>query len=384
MQSSVLSRLLLVGGFSCLLAFTPLPAWAADKDEKKDKKDEAYTDVKFETSDQVELRGRWYASAKGKKAPAVLVLPKLLGDISQDGWDRLAETLAKEGYSVLLFDYRGHGKSTTVSPDFWKARDGTGAYNANLYKRMLKATPPETIDIKDFKNGYLQYIVNDIAAARLFLDRRNDRGECNTGDLIVIGAEDGACLGEMFLFSEYYRHRLNAIGKPDTNSEGKDIACAIWLSYRRTLGDPKGNPPNLNPKDWFGLVGHEKKVPMAFVYGDDDKAGEAFAQEWVKYIKAKDSKDNTGHKLTGPREIEKAGKVVGNELLQKNLKTQDWIVKEYLKKVMDQRSDTEWTQREVDKNAYIWSLAGTIRPPIAKVKDQKDLNPIPFHYFIKQ
>ena len=29
-------------------------------------------------------------------------------------WENLAETLQKEKYSVIMFDFRGHGESTTI------------------------------------------------------------------------------------------------------------------------------------------------------------------------------------------------------------------------------------------------------------------------------
>src|SRR5438552_2217992 len=115
MPQSFVSRLFLFAGMLCLFALPAPRALAADKDEKK--KGKEYDEVKFDTVDQVEIHGRFYASDKQKKAPAVLVLTKLGGDIRQDGWDRLAEALKKEGYSVLLFDFRGCGDSKNVSPD---------------------------------------------------------------------------------------------------------------------------------------------------------------------------------------------------------------------------------------------------------------------------
>src|SRR5262249_21373057 len=75
-------------------------------------KKEAFEKAKFFTADHVELMGRFYPSFKGKKAPSVICLHKIGSDSSKDGWDKLAESLQKKGYAVLVFDFRGHGDST--------------------------------------------------------------------------------------------------------------------------------------------------------------------------------------------------------------------------------------------------------------------------------
>jgi pimeloyl-ACP methyl ester carboxylesterase len=362
MQRSLLSHLLLVGGVSCLLAFSSADARGADRDEKKDKKEKTYEPVKFDTYDQVELRGRWYASPKGKKAPAVLILPKVGGDIGQDGWDRLAEALKEKGYSVLLFDYRGHGGSKSVSPDFWKFP------NNNQLPNAAKNPPKESIDLKDFPKTYYPMFLNDIAAARLCLDRKNDAGECNTANLIVIGAEDGANLGMAWLYSEWSRYQINAGGKPSATSEGADTVCAIWLSFKPKLG---GIQPD-RMGDWFKLIGRDKKVPMYFIYGDGDDASKQVAEYYVEQIKA----NKKGHEHTGTKAIEEAGKVTGSELLQKNLKTQAQILK-YIDNVMEDRGPpTEWSKRDVESKSYLWSFGGG-RPIPAKLKDEKTLNLLP-------
>ena len=52
------------------------------------------------------------------------------------------------------------------------------------------------VEFKDFKTnaGYFPYLINDIAAAKVFLDRKNDEGKCNTHHLVLVG-ETGAALG---------------------------------------------------------------------------------------------------------------------------------------------------------------------------------------------
>jgi hypothetical protein len=179
-----------------------------------------------------------------------------------------------------------------------------------------------------------------------------------------------------WIYSEWFRFHLDSIGKLDSNSAGRDVAGAVWLSFKRSVG-------TYNPfmDEWFRYIGREKKTPMAFVCGDGDKSGEELGQYWVNFMKKKDSKGDPGSKLTGFRSIDKADKVVGSELLQKNLKTQEWIV-EYIGKAMEARGSTEWGQREVKKNAYVWSFPGTLRIA-AKTRDSDTINLAPLQLLFR-
>src|SRR5262245_58536056 len=101
-------------GLSLVLFGGVLPrARAADNEEK----------IKFDTVDGVELRGVFYSSTgprTGKKASCVMLLHKIGGSSTEDGWDQLAHDLQKAGFCVLSFDFRGHGNSTSVdSTLFW-------------------------------------------------------------------------------------------------------------------------------------------------------------------------------------------------------------------------------------------------------------------------
>src|SRR5437899_238296 len=121
MRSLPLARLLL-GLCLCLGLAVSLSAVRAADDKAKDdtkKTNENQDRVKFNTVDGVELHGVFYTSDRGKKAPCVMILPKIGSNSSQEGWDQLATDLQKAGYAVLLFDYRGHGDSTNVDPGFW-------------------------------------------------------------------------------------------------------------------------------------------------------------------------------------------------------------------------------------------------------------------------
>src|SRR5205823_1326566 len=108
------------------------------------------------------------------------------------------------------------------------------------------------------------YMANDIMAAKRALDRRNDPGECNSANIVLIGAESGATLGALWAWYEWHRPKYN-VGFPlqPTNRsqvEGQDIACAVWLSISPTLGTGR-SPWKVPVESWLRSPVREK-VPM--------------------------------------------------------------------------------------------------------------------------
>src|SRR6185436_13587529 len=96
------------------------------------------------------------------------------------------------------------------------------------------ASKPRPTEIKheQFNTNYFTVLANDIAAAKSFLDEQPD---CNSSNLILIGARDGATMGALWLNSEWYRFRYLPAGpgRPATldrqNPEGKATVAAVWL-----------------------------------------------------------------------------------------------------------------------------------------------------------
>src|SRR5262249_48840098 len=141
----------------------------------------------------------------------------------------------------------------------------------------------------------------DIAAARAFLDERNDAGECNTNSVIVIGAGDGAALGALWMHSEMSRRRQKdpnslALRPPLAEPEGRDLAAAVWLTIHPKIGSRAIS--NLLAR-YLLDVGGTHKVPMAFVYGKQDTSAANLARYYKTQLplKAKGAKlENTGEK----------------------------------------------------------------------------------------
>jgi alpha-beta hydrolase superfamily lysophospholipase len=295
--------------------------------------------VKFLTFDEVEIHGSFYSSEKGSKAPCALLLHAIGGSSQDSGWDELAKKLNAKGFAVLTFDFRGHGDSTSVGPNFWMVREN------QLLKNYRASKPRETISYKDFttRDNFLT-LVNDIAAAKRQLDQKNDAQECNSANLVVIGADTGATLGALWIQSEWSRYKPVPFGAPTRPQlEGQDVACAVWLSISPDIGI-KGKLWRASVDSWLAPPVKEK-VPMYFLYGDQDSRSATFAKHLCDQVlrAEKDPK----MKLTGKRPI-KETKLAGIELVKPSLETSTLVVT-YAQKVIEDRGIITWSDRDTKR-----------------------------------
>ncbi len=308
---------------------------AQDKgqDKAKDKKSDSSENIKFDSVDGVELRGTFYPASKAK-APAVLMLHRYGGN--RQAWEKLAEELQNKGFAVLTFDFRGHGESTGVNPEvFWKINANTTLINGAKQNR-------KAIRFADFKRSYPPMLVNDIMAAKRYLDKQNDAGLCNSSNLILIGAEEGAALGCLWIHEEWDRRpqirtTLNRwIYDPQGKPFGEDIAAAIWLSPAAGLYGKSAGP-------WLDKKEIRDKIPMLFYASKEDSAGVGAASQLYEDLKRRNKLD-----LTFPPVL-KPGKERGADLVsKKDDKVREDIAK-YLEKVIDKRGVNAWKIREPEK-----------------------------------
>jgi hypothetical protein len=331
--------------------------------------------VTIPTFDGVSLAGTLYPNSGGKRDAVVVLLhhfdEKKGGSSQSEGWSNLAAALHADGYAVLSFDFRGFGDSKTVDNKFWEYK-----HNQLHLKGVKKKN--QSIAHTNFTNSYYPYLVNDLAAVRAYLDRRNDAKEVNSSNIILIGAGDGATVGAMWLAHESRRRRdksggigMMLLGEPEV----RDVAAAIWLSPTAKIG-PKNAGSN-KMADWTADAGSSKtnKVPMAFVYGKSDGNSDTIGSALLKRLKPmaapKGSLPNTG--------IEKSEltKLKGDALLDKDLGTTKWIVGTYLKKVMEDRGAREWNERSADKSPYYYTKSPTVSSPLKlNKKPGEDVGPV--------
>ena len=310
--------------------------------------------VSFNTADGVELQGTLYNSSKGAASPCVMLLHSLGKNPNEGDWDGLALMLADKGFTVLRFDFRGHGKSFVVdAKKFWGNQHGT--INQRYMPQLAAKNPlPVRLDYKDFQNkpGYFPQLANDILAARYFLDQENDGGTVNTSSVYLIGATDAATIGMIYMTAEWQRPKTKPlagnlstlpppqnelVGTNGVEPAGTDVAGAIWLSASLHSSMPDTSIkklPAISPD-------LRDKNPMWFLYGADDKTnatGMKMSQYFYQTVLQ--SKPPAMSKLQPLKFNElvdiKGTKNVGVNLLGNKLGTEEKIV-DFLEKIEKDR-----------------------------------------------
>jgi len=326
-------------GLLTALAILTLPGGIRAQDKAQDKKSDTSDNVKFDSADGVELRGTFYPAPKAK-APAILMLHRYGGN--REGWEKLAEELQKNGFAVLTFDFRGHGESTKVTADFWKF-----PANANHIRGGNKPDK-KVIRQSEFRTDYLPMLVNDIVAAKRYLDKQNDAGLCNSSNLILIGAEEGAALGCLWIDEEWDRrpqiqgtfNRL--IYDPQGKPFGEDIAAAIWIS-------PTAGLNRVSAGTWLRHRPEIRdKTPMLFYASAGDPAGVAAANRLFDDLK----KHNKSPELTFARTDLKAGRARGVELVNNKEAKAPEEIPQYLEKIIAKKGVNAWKMREPEKGLF--------------------------------
>lgn len=292
--------------------------------------------VVFRSADGVELVGRFHRSAK--KRPCVLLLHGLGENRSSTIWRPFAERLNKDGYAVFRFDFRGHGRSTLVDADeFW-------AQAAN--RAGIRGGKGDEIQARDFSDRYWPVLINDIAAAKALLDRKNDQGDCNSANLILIGTNAAATLGAVWLRAECFRYRqhpapfFGAAPQTEASPQAQHVLCALWLNL-----EPKLGAHTIALEKTLEPAARRQRLPMAFLYDDDSAAHKRTAHALERAFK------NPRLPYTGAVQIAAGGDERGENLLLRHYPYRQ--IQDYLKNVADDQGD-EWQDFDSRQAQYIW------------------------------
>ena len=368
-------------GLALLLIAPSLVAHAAAPGAK----DEKGKRVNFRTVDGVDLTGTFYARPATSKEKACVILlhdftKKNGGDSHVDDMDKLAEDLQADGYDVLSFDFRGHGDSKNVTDVFW-----TFPHNRLVAPQGFNPkSPPSSIDQKSFPASYYPHLVDDVSAAKAFLDRKSSGKEVNSANVVVVGCGQGAGIGMAWMFSQYRLHRQKGV-KPNRapdfdDPEGKDIVCGVWLT-------PSAQVEGITVpyKEYLDELELTHKVPMLFVYGDQDDKGKEQTLAWLRAVMPKyellgdgkgDKHPEKKLKLTRDWAI-KETKLASSKLLSPDLPTIKTI-KQYIETCIDDRPGGLHDRRvvETDKFPYFWVNPRTGASVPAKAMSEENIKPI--------
>jgi len=381
------ARLLAAIGFGlALLLVAPALSVAADKDKDKDKEDKGKR-VTFPTSDGVDIGGTFYAAPKDSKKEACVLLlhdfsGKKGGDSHTDDMDKLAEELQEKGYDVLSFDFRGFGESKNIRPEvFW-------TFNSSklvIPQGFNPKSPPGNIDQKTFPAAYYAYLVNDVSAAKAYLDQKSQDKKLNSANVIVIGAGQGATVGNMWMFAQYRLRREKGL-KPGgrmidwDEPEGKDIAAGLWLTM-----SPQLEGVTIPITRYLDELEKTYRVPMWFVYGEQDKKAEEQTAYWLKTVMPdykllgdgdQDGKAHPDKKLKLTRDFcVKDTKLAGSKLLN-DLPNTTKAINFFVDRVMEERGIHPPRHVEVDKFPYAWIDPRTGAAVPAKAMNEEGFKPL--------
>jgi len=241
---------ILLAGLAAL-CMDPANVGAQDKKGKTAKEEVAERGVGITTSDGLSLKGYWFqGTAIEKNNPDAVIMVPAPGNKINDSWIWLAKALSEKNFSVLLFDWRGVGLN---GPDgvgagvgilvdktrFWdEPYNGRllGSSKATIERRGLEYS--KIYPVGNSAGSYRDFMfMNDLLAARFFLDQENDRGKCNTNRVWIISEKEGSQLGMAFIATEFQRNTNYDIrdtiidfNKP-FKSAGKDYIGIMSLSY---------------------------------------------------------------------------------------------------------------------------------------------------------
>jgi pimeloyl-ACP methyl ester carboxylesterase len=318
------------------------PAQTSKKDAAK-APDRFRQVVPINTVDGVNLVGTFYPSTNpdrvAKDSPCVILLHKYGSDRSKGDWDTLARLLQSKGLSVVSFDFRGHGESRSVDPNFWKV-----AVNDELIIHRPGADKSK-IDVKDFKPGYLPWLVNDILAVRKFLEMKNDSGEVTVNSLFLIGAQEGASLGTLFTATEWNRTYTTGFTALQTagvqHIAGQDIAGCIWLSLVQ-----RPNNINFDMHAWIrNSPGLRERTPFFLLYGERDRGAAQTAEGVFNVLTTGRQKSKLSQKFDV-----KGTDLAGQALLGQPALGVDAKILDFMEKVLADRKAIPWGLVDHDKN----------------------------------
>jgi len=316
--------------------------------------------VYFPTVDHLTLAGTLYPGWKGKKGMTVLMLHDLGHNRSSPGWKRLAEALQTEGHTVLTFDFRGHGGSKKASPQFWKY-----PVSKSLPASIAK---PKMLEAADLSSEYRPWLIEDIAAARTYLDLRHDEasGPINTFNLVIIGAGQASALGSLWLATEGLRY--NGFDRGEKTQlllpEKLSVLHAVWIG----MADPlKFNPFGIH--SWLEGAHAKPAVPITFIYGEDDVDTSTLLSVPIR------------KKLGSSVVIPKARRS-GQELLDTNAQAATRI-QQYLVKTLEALPPVAWVPRHIKTLHSFWRMelpgeGKEVRWYEAKRAGEETLAPVPF------
>lgn len=187
------------------VGYTPSPIWTPPRDA---------VDVWFDAPNKERLHGWFFSSQKQPAVATVLHAHGNGGNLTNVGW--FAAALADRGFDVLVFDYRGYGRSEGKLSDEWALfSDGDAAYDYLVRERRVK---PESIVLYGQSLGTTVAI--DVAARRPVAMLIVESGLSSASDMAAT----------VFPWLPRWLHRLGR-NRFESVRKLKDVHCPVLVIH---------------------------------------------------------------------------------------------------------------------------------------------------------
>jgi pimeloyl-ACP methyl ester carboxylesterase len=234
-NQTISNKLLLVLWITTLSL--PLPLFAQDAADQLPPLAEP-EQVEFTTGDGVQISATYYPG-KDSKETVPIVLIHGFGE-SRASWGDLPLVLQEHGYSVLVPDIRGHGRSTKV---------------AGMRRPLeAKSLPKAAINAMPGENG-------DIEACKAFLKAKNDAGQLNLNKLCLVGSEMGSTLALDWAGLDWSWEPL-ANKKQGQDVKGLVLISPSWAFRGIQIRDALADPIICRDLGIYIIVGEKKAKPL--------------------------------------------------------------------------------------------------------------------------
>ncbi|TWU66976.1 MULTISPECIES: alpha/beta hydrolase [Crateriforma] len=163
--------------------------------------------VTLTTRDGVKLRAIYLESTKKKQAIPILLIHEWGGQASP--YLPMAKFYQKQGFAVLIPEYRAHGGSRTYVDRSGRERE----------------FDPQRMGRSDME----AIVSSDLEAAKGFLKDENNDGKLNLNALVVIGVGEGAIFGATWTQRDW---AFPSVGR---KKQGQDVKAVIYVSPKKTF-----------------------------------------------------------------------------------------------------------------------------------------------------
>lgn len=228
----------------------------------------AATDVSFRTSDNENLNGWFFTSVTQPARATIIFCHGNGGNISNIGW--VGERLAARGFDVLLFDYRGYGKSSGHAySEQGIYRDADAAYD---YMVNIRGVAPERLVLYGQSLGTTA--VADVASRRPCGAIILESGLSSAQDMTAKLLPSSLAWAHLFTLNRFDSARKLAL-----------VHCPVLVTH----GDPDPVIPSTEGRALYAAANEPKQLLIFSGSGHNvfGSGGDAYLDVISKFVQAK-------------------------------------------------------------------------------------------------